>query len=99
MAVMTLVLSLRIWEALAFDSFAWTISTASLRTSLPTRSWLPQAREHLKKSGESPDDEPGERVGRRRIKPTGAVTADDSGLEALNPQAETSSEFSHWNRS
>src|SRR5580692_3827030 len=58
------------------------------------------ARAHLIKIGEIPDDEPGEAEGQGAGEPgPEVVTAEASGLEALNPQAATSPEFFYWNRS
>jgi hypothetical protein len=53
----------------------------------------------LIKIDEIPDDEPGEAEGQGADEPgPEAVTAEASGVEALNPQAATSPEFFYWNR-
>ena len=56
------------------------------------------ARAHLIEIDEIPDDEPGEAEGQGADEPgPEAVTAEASGLEALNPQAATSPKFFYWN--
>jgi len=79
---------------------SWTRSTAWPPISASTRSWQRRrARTHLIKIDEIPDDEPGEAEGQGADEPgPEAVTAEASGVEALNPQAATSPEFFYWNR-
>jgi hypothetical protein len=77
---------------------SWTRSTAWPPISASTRS-LQRRRARLIKIDEIPDDEPGEAEGQGADEPgPEAVTAEASGLEALNPQAATSPEFFYWNR-